>query len=65
MSKEIETTIQAVISVTKQTDIDDWDVFYYSKTFEKTASLQEIEDWAKTYNSKLTIFNVKFSIITK
>lgn len=55
--------IQAIISVVQQTGIDEWTTFYKSKTFEKNATLQEIEDWAKTHNTHLTIFDVRFSDI--
>jgi len=53
--------IQAIISVTIQIGIDEWNTYYHSKTFEKTSTLQEIEDWAKTYGKGKTIFDVKLS----
>ena len=57
--------IQAIISVTKQTGMEEWTTYYHSKTFEKTATLQEIEDWAKTYGNAITIFDVKLSTFDK
>ncbi len=51
--------IQAILSFLKQVGPEDWDTCYHTKTFEKTATLQEIEDWAKTYDKGYTIFDVK------
>lgn len=53
--------IQAIISVTRQTGMDEWNTYYHSKTFKKTSTLEEIEDWAKTYGKGITIFDVKLS----
>jgi len=55
--------IQAIISIVKQTGMEEWTTYYKSKTFKKDATLQEIEDWAKTHNTHLTIFDVRFSSI--
>lgn len=55
--------IQAIISIVGQTGIDECTTYYKSKTFEKNATIQEIEDWAKTHNAHLTIFDVRFSAI--
>ena len=55
--------IQAIILVTRQTGMDEFSTYYHSKTFEKTATIQEIEDWAKTYGTAITIFDVKFSTV--
>lgn len=53
--------LQAIISVSRQTGFDEWNTYHHSKTFEKTATIQEIEDWAKTYGKGITIFDVKLS----
>ena len=53
--------IQAIISITKQTGVDEWKTYYYSKTFDKTATIQQIEDWAKIYGKGFTIFDVTLS----
>ena len=52
--------IQAIISVSGP-GIDEWSTYYHSKTFDKTATLEEIENWAKTYVKGITIFDVKLS----
>lgn len=41
----------------------DYATYYYSKTFPKTATIKEIEDWIKSHNEKLTIFDAKFATV--
>ncbi len=41
----------------------DYTTYYYSKTFPKTATIKEIEDWIKSHDEKLTIFDAKFATV--
>jgi hypothetical protein len=56
--------IQVIISICQQVSPDDFRTYYHSKTFDKNSTIQEIEDWAKTYGVGFTIFDVKFATIT-
>ena len=50
--------IQAIITVFKQVSPDDWDKYSYTKSFEETSTIQEIDDWAKTHD--VSILEVTF-----
>ena len=53
--------IQAVISILHQTGPNDFEMHHHSKTFDKAATIQAVEDWAKSYGDNMTIFCVKFA----
>lgn len=53
--------IEAIISKTVQTGMEEFTTYYHSKTFEKSATIKDIEDWAKTYGNGMTIFDVRFA----
>jgi hypothetical protein len=57
--------IQAIISICQQVSPDGFETYYHTKTFDKTATIQEIEDWAKTYGVGYRIFDVKFATLNQ
>ena len=56
--------IAATVTTTIQTGMDEYSDFYETKVFPMTATLQEIEEWAKTHGKGNTIFHVNLSLIT-
>ena len=50
-----------ILHRTVQTGIEEWSTYYHSKPFPMTATLQEIEDWAKTIATDVTIFDLRLS----
>lgn len=52
--------IQALLQVCNQVGPDDFEMQWHSRTFSKSATIDEIEQWAKTYGN-FSILNVKFA----
>ena len=53
--------IQAIIQFCNQIGPDDFEMRWVSKTFDKSTTLQQIEEWAKQYGPGFSIFDVKFA----
>jgi len=60
-----EESIAAIVTICVQTGYDKWTNYTKSKEFSKTATIQEIEQWAKSFGENLTIFDVTLSEIYK
>ena len=53
--------ITAIFSVTIQTGMDEYTTYHNSKVFNSTATIQEIEIWAKSIYQNITFFDIKFA----
>jgi hypothetical protein len=53
--------IQALLHVCNQVGPDDFEMTWHSRTFSKSATIDEIEQWAKAYSKNFSILNVKFA----
>lgn len=53
--------ITATVTETRQTGMEEWTDFRHSKDFKMDSTLQDVEDWAKTFEISNDFFHVKFS----
>lgn len=53
-------SVRALLQVCNQIGPDDFEMRLHSRTFSKSATLEEIEEWAKKYGS-YSILNIKFA----
>jgi len=53
--------IAITVTKTEQISMDDYKDCYYTKTFEDTATISEINEWCQSVEKYMTIFNCKIS----
>ena len=56
----MDENIQALLQACVQVGPDDFDMCWHSRTFSKSATIDEIEQWAKAYGN-FSILNIKFA----
>lgn len=53
-------SVRALLQVCNQVGPDDFEMRWHSRTFNKNATIDEIEQWAKKYGT-YSILNIKFA----
>lgn len=53
--------IAVTVTKTEQISMDDYKDHYYTKVFEDTATIAEINEWCKTFEPHMTIFAAKLA----
>lgn len=53
--------IAVTISVCRQVGMDEWKNYYHTKSFDSTATIDEINSWIKTISDEQNIFDATIS----